>query len=447
MRASIIGAGKLGIEIARRLSGEGHDVLIIDQDENRLAMVNEKLDVLTVKGNGATTPVLGDPNVRSSDLLVAVTESDELNIIACLNAKRLGIKKTIARIRDPDFARDPMLTKIDIGVDLVVNPELAAAREAVRILVMPVNVHTEPFADGKVQMAKITIDEEAAAFLANKTLLELELPMPSIVAGISREGKVLIPSGDDKLLLGDTIYVLGDFKSINELSIKIKRDKKQSVKNVIILGGGRIGYYLAYQLEKMGKKVKIIEQDYARSEELAEQLTDTLVLNADGTDLDLLQQEGVTEADGFIAVTGIDEENLLTALLAKQMGAKQVIAKVSRPGFSALIERLGVDAAISPLQIVVAEVLRFIRGGKLLSVFLLLNGQAEVVEVRVQTGSRLANSQLSEAGMPKGVIIGAILRDGKAIIPRGDEYIKAHDHLVIFCLGNHLEIVEELVNA
>lgn len=447
MKISIVGAGKLGVEIARRVCADGHDVILIDRDETRLARVEEKLDLLTIKGNGATTSVLGDTAVATSDLLLALTESDELNIIACMNAKKIGIKKTVARVRDPDFAWDPVLIKENFDVDLAINPEFAAAQEVCRLLTMSLAVHTEPFGDGRVQMAEIAVDDEAAAYLAGKPLSELDLPMPSLVVGISRGGEMVIPGGQSIIKPGDTVYMLGNFASISEVCAKIKRKKKHPVQNVIILGGGRIGYYLANKLNKLNINVKIIEQRPDRCRELAEKLPGVLVLQGDGTDLDFLQREGIRDTDGFVAVTGIDEENLLVSLLAKQMGAKQVIAKVSRPNYINMVERLGVDSAISPLPIVVAEVLRFIQGGRLLSVFLLLNGQAEVVELIVQPGSKLANRSLSSSGLPGGVIIGAILRGGQTIIPRGDEVVREHDHLVVFSLGNRLQTVENFVST
>lgn len=445
MKITVIGCGKVGMEITRRLYEEGHDLLVIDKEETKLAKIHENnLDVMAMKGSGSSAKILKSQDVRDSNLLVAVTNSDEINMIACMMAKKLGIPKTVARIRDPDYARDLIVSKEDLGLDLVVNPEYAAAMEISRVLTVALPVHTEPFANGKVQMADIPVDESITAF-ANKKLQDIVLPRSCLIVAISRRGEMVIPGGKDIILPGDTIYILGHSHSIDKICSKIKK-KKQKVQSVLILGGGRISFYLAEKLCSMGMRVKIIEQNQERCRDLAERLPDVLVLRGDGSDIDLLKREGIKETDGFVAVTGIDEENLLLSLLAKQVGAKRVVAKVSRPSYTPLVERLGVDAAISPRLIMVSEILRFIRGGRLLSLFLLLNGQAEVFELIVQKGSKIAGRPLKASGMPKGAIVGAILRGDDAIIPEGNDVIMENDRLVVFTLGHIVHNVESLIN-
>lgn len=445
MKITIIGIGKVGMEITSRLCEEGYDIVVIDKDETKLQKISEHLDVLCLKGSGSSARVLRSDEVVDSDLLAAVTNSDEVNMIACMMAKKLGIPKTIARIRDPEYARDLVISKEDLGVDLVINPEYSAAMEIHRLLTVALPVHTEPFANGKVQLADLVIDESMTNF-ANKKIKDLQIPPSSLVVAISRRGEMLVPGGKDTILAGDTIYILGHSGSINKICSKIKM-KKQKMHSVIILGGGKIAYYLADKLCSQGMRVKIIEQNNVRCQELAERLPDVLVLRGDGSDIDLLKREGIKDTDGFVAVTGLDEENLLLALLAKQMGAKRVVAKVSRPSYTSLVEKLGVDAAISPRLIIVSEILRFIRGGRILSLFLLLNGQAEVVELIVQPGSRLAGKPLAEAGLPKGVIVGVILRENRIIIPEGNDVILENDRLVVFALGQNVQAIESLFNA
>ena len=446
MKITVIGSGKVGMEITRRLAEEGHDLVVIDKDESKLAKILENnLDVMVMKGSGSSAKMLKSPDVTDSDLLVAVTNSDEINMIACMMAKKLGIPKTVARIRDPDYARDLVVSKEDLGLDLVVNPEYYAAMEINRLLTVALPVHTEVFARGKVQMADITIDETMSAF-TNKKLLNVNLPKSCLIVAISRRGEMVIPGGKDLILPGDTLYILGHSDSVNKVCTRIKK-KKQKMQSVLILGGGRISYYLADKLSSLGLRVKIIEQNQERCRDLAERLPDTLVIRGDGSDIELLKREGIKETDGFVAVTGIDEENLLLSLLAKQMGAKRVVAKVSRPSYTQLVERLGVDAAISPRLIMVSEILRFIRGGRLLSLFLLLNGQAEVFELIVQPGTRIAGRTLKNSGLPKGAIIGAILRGEEAIIPEGNDVIMENDRLVVFALGHIMHKVESLFNV
>lgn len=439
MKITIIGAGKVGLEITQRLSDEGHDIVVIDRDEAKLNKIQEKIDVLTVKGSGSSTQLMRDCGIGDSDLLVAVTNSDEINMIACMTAKRLGVSRTIARIRDPEYARDLIISKEDLGVDLVINPEYAASQEIIRLLTMTLPVHMEPFANGKVQLAELNVDESHSHFV-NKKLKDIELPKSCLIVGISRKGDIIVPGGTDTINNGDTIYVLGNVDSVNKVCTKLKR-KRQRVQKVIILGGGKITFYLAERLCRLGLRVKIIEQNAERCHELAERLPDTLILKGDGTDVELLKKEGIYETDGFVAVTGIDEENLLISLLAKQLGAKRVIAKVSRPSYAPLVERLGVDAAISPRLITIGEIMRFIRGGRLLSLVLLLNEKAEVMELIAQSGSRIVGRPLSKSGLPKGVIVGAISRDNKTIIPKGNEVIQPEDRLVVFALGHNVHTV------
>ncbi len=445
MKITIIGVGKVGLEIARRLVEEGHDLTIIDNDENKINRIQEEMDVLAFCGNGSSALTLKNCGVAESELVVAVTNSDEINMIACLLAKKLGVPRTIARVRDPDHARDFEISKEELGIDLVINPEFAAALEISRLLSVSLPVYTEPFADGKVQMAEINVEEGHREFV-NRRLMELHMPKSCLIVGISRQGKMIVPGGHDKILAGDTLYILAHRDSVNKICAKVKK-KRQRMHSVMILGGGKIGFYLAERLSARGMVVKIIEQNEQKCRELAERLPFVLILNGDGTDVDLLKREGVGETDGFVAVTGMDEENLLIALLAKQMGAKRVIAKVSRPSYAPLVERLGVDAAISPRLITISEILRFIRGGRLLSLSLLLNGQAEVVELIIPAESRVVGRSLERLGLPKGVIIGAILRDHKIIVPQGKDVIHGHDRLVVFAVGQTVRTIESLFDV
>jgi K+ transport systems, NAD-binding component len=223
MKITIIGAGKVGLEITRRLSEEGHDIVVIDRDEVKLNKIQEKMDVLTVRGNGSSAQLMRDSGIGDSDLLVSVTNSDEINMISCMTAKRLGIQRTIARIRDPDYARDLIISKEDLGVDLVINPEYAASLEIMRLLTINLPVHTEPFVNGKVQMVELNIDESHSHF-AGKRLLEIELPKSCLVVGISRKGNLIIPGGKDYILPGDTIYLLGNTESINKICSRVKKE-------------------------------------------------------------------------------------------------------------------------------------------------------------------------------------------------------------------------------
>ncbi|MGC7846181.1 Trk system potassium transporter TrkA [Desulforudis sp. 1088] len=446
MRITIIGAGKVGSEIARRLAEDNHDIVVIDRDEAKLTKIEQQMDVMVVKGNASSASVLKLPEVLQSDLVAAVTNSDEVNMIACMMAKKLGVPRTVARIRDPVYARDLVVSKEDLGLDLIVNPEYSAALEIARLLTVSLPVHTEPFADGKVQMADVSVDD-SHRHVVNKRLMDINVPESCLIVGISRKGQMIVPGGHDTILPGDTLYLIGHVDSVNKFAAKLKRKRHQKTTNVMILGGGRIGFYLGEKLCSLGLKPKIIEQDPEKCRDLAERLPDALILQADGSDIELLKREGIKETDGFVAVTGFDEENLLISLLAKQLGAKQVIAKVSRPSYTSLIEQLGVDAAISPRLIMASAILRYIRGGRLLSLVLLLNGQAEVIELILHPDSRTVGKPLSKLGLPKGIIIGAIKRGNQIIIPKGDVVLNGNDRLVVFAVGHHVSEIDGLLNV
>lgn len=442
MKVTIIGAGKVGSEIADRLSKEGHDIVIIDRNEAQLEKIEEKFDCITIRGSGSSSLLLKSQAVADSQLLVSVTNSDEVNMIACMTAKRTGIPRTIARIRDPEYHQELVISKEDLGIDLAINPEWSAAEEINRLLSIALPVHIEPIARGRVQLLDLTINEESKMFV-HKRLSELDITPKCLIVAISRAGEMIIPGGDDLIQPGDVLYILGEPSGIKKIYSKAKK-KKHKISRVIILGGGRIGYYLAQRLCSRGIKVKIIEIDPEKCHELAERLPDALILQGDGSDLELLKKEGIKETDAFVSVTGLDEENLLLSLLAKQMGAKRVIAKVSRPGYAPLVEQLGVDSAISPRLITVGEILRFIRGGRLLSLILLLNEQAEVVELMVNPGSKIVGRYLKKSGLPKRTLIGAIIRNGKTIIPHGNDIILSGDRLVIFTMDHNLTAIENL---
>ena len=444
MKIIVVGAGEVGIEIIRRLSEENHDILVIEKDSARIERILESdLDVNTIKGSGASAGILRMPELAGSHLLVAVTDSDEINIISCVLAKRLNIPRTVARIRDPEYARELNLFEEHMDIDLAVNPEYATAMEIGQLLTITLPVHTELLANGKILLADVVIDNSMSN-IADKKLKDISLPKGCLIVAICRHGDMVIPGGNDSILPGDTVYLLGKAKSVNMLSQKIKRDKPKKINDVIIIGGGRIPYYLAEKLNSLNIQVKIIEGNPTRCRLLAENLPDTLVLNEDASDMDMLKREGLKEADGFIAATGMDEENLIIALSAKQLGVKKVVAVVGRLGYTSLVEQLGVDTALSPRLIMVQEIMRFIRGGRIPNLYLLLDGQAEVFELIVQHGSAIAGKSLKDLGLPKGAIIGAVSRGEESFIPQGESKILENDRLVIFALGHTMQKVETL---
>jgi trk system potassium uptake protein TrkA len=335
LRTIIIGAGKVGFSIAQMLSQEEHDVVVIDRMGDRLDTVAEHLDVQVVSGNGASLSVLKEAGAENAELLAAVTEIDELNIVSCIVARSLGVKRTIARVRNPEYVDlDRMTHKEALGIDLIINPERVTAMAIARLAANAEAENAEFFAEGKIQLLELEIKPEMKA--AGTILQDLKCPYSFLIVAILRGGRVVIPRGKDKLKLGDKIYILAQTHEMREVE-KIFGQRHQEVANVAILGGGRGGFYLAQQLENDHVHVKIIEKDITRCRFLAEQLNHSLVIHGDGADLQLLEDENIGATDLFVALTGDDKLNLLVSLLAKHLGAKKTIAQIRRSDYNPLI--------------------------------------------------------------------------------------------------------------
>lgn len=441
MRIIIIGAGKVGYQIAETLSRENFDVVVIDQDEHVITRINEHLDVLTLCSNGLVGQPLKQLAVSETDIVIAVTESDEGNMLACLSAKNLGAGTTIARIRNPEYASDLAVSQEQLSIDYIINPERSTAYEISRMLTFSPAGMVEDFARGKVQMVAIPVDE--TTHLHDTPIRDFHILGNILVAAIIRKGEFIIPRGDHVIMNGDTIYIIGQKPEILRFCKNIGKTPKKAG-NVMILGGGRIAYYLAENLHLLGISVKIIEQDMVRCKELSEKLPNALIINGDGTDVDLLNSENIEKMDAFIGLTGMDEENVLLCLLAKQMGVKKVISKVSRTNYIPLVETIGVDAAITPSMITAGEILRYIRGDRVMSLFLLLGGAAEIMELDAHPQSDAVGKHIKDMNFPKDAIITTIVRKGKVIIPHGGDFIKANDRVIVLCLADAVQRIRHL---
>lgn len=433
----IIGAGKLGQKLAESMVQEDIDVTVIDNNSKVIERLNEHVDVLTVIANGIDIRVLRELNIETFDLLVASTDSDETNTVICSLAKKLGCKQTIARIRNPEYMKQLDFIKSEMGIDHTINPDLATATSISKYLLKSYGFNTGDFASGKVQMIDFNIhfNEE----FVGKKLKDLHGFEKLLITAISRNGVIIIPDGTTELLEGDVIYIIGKNDEIEKVSAHFIDDyHKKTVKKVMILGGGNIGYYLADKLSKSRIQVTLIERDKERCLELSNILDNVLIIHGDGTDIHLLEEESISSMDAFVGVTGFDEENLLMALMAKQAGVGKTISKISRPNYAKIIDRLGVDVAINPVFITASNILKYIRGGKVVSVSMLLGGDAEVTEIIIDKELPIVNKPIVELDLPKGIIIGAIVRFGEVIIPKGNTVIKANDRIVVFSLNEDL---------
>jgi len=441
VRAIIIGAGKVGFSIAQILASEGHDVTVVEKDEDRQRIIQESLDVQTILGSGSSPAILEEAGVVNADLIVAVTEADELNMVACLMAKQYGVKKTVARVRNPDYVETTRMSpKFSLGIDLVINPERVTAMEIVKLLEVPEALNVEYYADGQIQLLELKLTREAP--VVGLSLKELSLSGNALIVAIQRRGKMIIPRGDDRLEADDIVFIVAHTKNMIEVE-QLFGKKRAAIEKVMILGGGRIGYYLARLLEKKKLQVKVIEKDLRKCRAISGKLNHTLVLNGDGTDIDFLKEEGAGEVDLFVAVTGDDKLNLLVSLLAKHLGVKNTITMIRRTQYIPLVEQVGIDVVVSPRILTSSAILKLIWPQEVVSVSFLGGAGAETMELMVPERCRANYKKLKEVKFPRGAILGAIMRDGAALVPIGDDMIMPGDRVMVFAVPEAIAKVNE----
>ena len=435
MRIVIVGAGKLGYSIAELLSNEEFDVVLVDQDEVRLEAAKNTLDVLTITANGASPITMNDPDIRSADILIAVTAGDEVNMVACILAKKHGITHTVARIRDMQFLSEAKeYLKENFDIDLMLNPELITAREVYRILMTPAALDVEDFASGKVRLFETKVTRHSP--LANIPLKDLEMPKAILAGMIFRDHRMIIPHGDDMFLPGDNAYFIGLPERIEEFSHSLVPSDTHKLTRAAIIGAGRTGRALALMLERQGVQVKVIDRNRERCELLAEKLTSGLAICGDGTDIDLLTEEGVAEADVIVCLTEDDKLNLMLALLARHLSDNKIktVVRVDRNEYIDLMEKVGVNIALSARLLSASEVLAYARGGDVTRVTLLEGARAEALEVIVSPGASVVGKKLMDANLPRECLVCAYVRSEEAAIPNGMTELMPGDRVILFVL-------------
>jgi len=448
VRAIVVGAGKLGYEIAKLLAAEDHDIVVIDQQEEALSEVTNNLDVLAIHGNGASPKVLERAGVERTDLLIAVAGPDEVNIIACLTAKRFGVPVCAARVRNSDYLAgdDPAFTHQQLGIDVVVNPEQAAALEIARLLKTPTATHVGYYAGGRVSLVRLKVEQDAPI---TRGPLRVVRPQHCNVAAVVRGDHIFIPDGNTTIQSGDKIYLVGrtgNFAAIRSLVGSPARPLRE----ITIVGGGRIGFPLAQLLasgQRRGVEVKLIEKNPRRCSELAAALSGVLIICGDGEKLEVLREELVERSDALVAATNDDSTNLLATIAAKQLGVREAIVVLSREDYVPLAERAGADAAVVPRLITAATLLKLARRDEVVSLSLLEEGRAAAVELVVETGSRAAGQRLQDLRLAEGTVVGAVVRRDEVIIPKGDTLLLAGDHLVMFGTVEALDRAQSLFRS
>lgn len=385
MKIVIIGLGTIGKTILKSLSGEGHTITIIDEDKNGIESLIEKYDVLGVVGNGASMDIQNEANVKDADLVIALTRSDELNILACLVAKKVGAQNTIARVRNPDYRKQIAEMKDDLGISMVVNPERETANEIFNIINLPSVAQIEHFAEGKVSLVEVVAEKGCS--LIGETLISLgkKLNTKVLICAVQRGDDVIIPSGNFMIQAGDRIHFTSNAKMLGDFLSEVNL-VRSPFKNIMIVGGGRIGFYLADSLAKKRYAVKLIENDMQHAEGLAELLPRVTVVCGNGTQHDLLIEEGIEAMDAFVALTDIDEENMIVSMFANKKKVKKTITQIKSDDLYGMLDELGINNNVSPKQVVASRVISYIRalantvGSNVLTLYRLVNNQVEALE-------------------------------------------------------------------
>lgn len=444
MKIAIVGAGKLGSKLITALTGSNHSITVMDDRSEVLNKISQFYDVMTVLGNGKQLSFLKENGIGDCDFLIACTDSDEANIVIATLAKSIGCKKVIARVRDPEYMNHMDSIREYFSIDYTVNPDLTITNEIYKYLVEKYTLTNGIFTSGKVALVQFKVKKYRQ--LIGLNMIEVAKLLPNmLVAAISRNGKIIIPHGQTIIEENDYVYLVGERREISDIHRKVyERGKYTNLQKVMIIGGGKTGFYLASKLADFGISVKLIEKDKQRCYYLSTQLDDVMVLCGDATDGTFLDEENIDDMDAVVTATGFDEENLLLALLAKHKGIEDVISKISHDGYKDLIESMGVDMALNPLDIVTSRILMYIQGSKRVISSLLIQGQAEILEFIASNDMKIINKPLKELSLPDGVLITAIHRGDQIKIPRGDDRILEGDKVTLFCLLTDLAAVEGL---
>lgn len=446
MRAIIIGAGEVGFDVARLLAMEEHDVVVIDKDAAALETVRERLDVMTVTANGTSVRALRDAGVEGAGIMVAVTTVDEVNIVACMIADRLGVGITIARVRSDELSdSDSVQLSNEFGIDVVIHPEDSAAAEVERLIMRAGASDVIPLSDGRLQLVGLRLDKDSP--VVGKSLGDLAGgpgEVPFRVAAIIRGIRTILPGGGERLTKNDVVFVVAQPKHVPPV-LELMGKKDQRIESVMVLGGSDVGLRVARRLsDRRHIRVKLVEPDRERAEHAAKLLSDVLVINGAHTDIDLLVTEGLQEMDAFVAVTDDEESNLVTCLLAKHLGVRKTVALLSKPAYIPISQSIGLDSAVNMKLAVSREVMRYIRGKHVQSVATVHGMDAEVVEFIADVRSPITRGPLAEVNLPKGVLVAGVVHGRTAEVATGSTVVEAGDHAYVFVTPNRVREVERM---
>ncbi len=450
MQIIIVGCGKVGSALARKLIDEGHNITVIDTVAERVQRITKELDVMGVVGNGVSISVLSEAGIEDSDVLISVTGSDELNLLCCLFAKKSANCHTIARVRNPIYNKEIQFAKEQLGISAIINPELATAREISRLLCFPSAIKIDTFAGGMVNLIQFQITED----MKLKGLSLREIPEHFgdniLICAVERNHELTIPSGDFVLNADDVISFLATKDNARSFFQKLHL-KNRPVKNALLVGGGTIGFYLAKDLLNHNIRVRILEQDTKRCEALAELLPDATILNGDGTDRQLLLEEGLPSTEAFVPLTNLDEENILLTLFAKKHSNAKLVTKINRLEFDDILDGLDMGSVIYPKYITCDFIVQHIRalqnitGNKLTTLYRILGDRVEALEFTVHTTSMVTDKPLSQLNLKPNQLVCCITRGNQIIIPKGSDSIQLGDSVVVITLEHGLQDIQDII--
>ncbi|RHH08736.1 Trk system potassium transporter TrkA [Coprobacillus sp. AM18-4LB-d2] len=453
MKIIVLGAGKVGKTLIKHMSNEDHDIIVVDQNATKVEEVVNQFDVIGVVGNGASYDILMEAGAQDANLIICVTASDELNILAGLMAKKMGTRHTIARVRNPDYSSQRDFMRNQLGFSMIVNPELEAASEIRRVLSFPSAVKVDTFSRGKVELAEFFVEEHSRLNGVELSQLHKITKTNILVCAVSHNEDVIIPDGNYVIKPGDHLYITGTHRDLSRFCLDIGVITTR-IKNVIIVGGGKIAYYLSKQLSTQGIKVKIIEKDKNRCQVLAEKLPYVTIIHGDGSDDELLNEEGIENTDAVLALTGLDEENIVLSLSAKSLYHKKTIAKVTRMNYAGLSDVLKVDSIVAPKKIVASQIIRYVRAkmnkdndSSVKTLYKIVDGEVEAIEFKVTEQFKYLHKTLNEMKIKEHVLVAAIIRENEVIVPKGNTTMELNDYVIIVSRGEIMKSLNDILRG
>lgn len=452
MKIIIVGCGKVGLSLAEQLTAEKHNVIVVDLNYKKLRAVTDSIDVMCIEGNGINSEVLIEAGIKNTDLLIATTESDEKNVLCCLVAKNAGNCQTIARVRNPEYIKEIRHIKGELNMAMVLNPDKAAASEIARLIRYPSSVmKCDTFAKGRADMLTVAVPEKSVLDGVRIRDLKSAVHCNILICAVERDGEVFIPSGDFIIKAGDAISFVGK-RNQQMLLFKELNMTTEISKSILIVGGSNIGFYLAKSLEELPLSVKIIDSDMERCQALSTKLDKTTIINGDATDKNILLEEGIEDVDTVIALTGLDEENIMISLYAKSVSNAKVITKINRINFEDVISSLNLGSVINPKLISADSITRYVRGmvnsrgSSIETLYRIASGKAEAMEFTVREDFEGLNTPIMDLKIKPNIILACIHRQGNLIIPGGQDYLTDKDTVIVVtttmglnCLNDCLE--------